>query len=110
MPLPDIVIYTDKVTPCGLPGSQIQISALFIQSFPSVEVGQPSKLLSSWAKYRWGVFDELGIDDFESFYNEKYEVENVRCSKTRSSVMFMPKKENNKFCRKLTKRRCGVTT
>lgn len=47
---------------CGKPGLQVQLSVEFISGQSEEERQQASRvLLSNWAKYRYGVFDEHGF-------------------------------------------------
>ena len=52
---------TIQLAGCGKPGLQIQLSTKFMTD-PSLGMEERSKiLLSNWAKYRYGVFDEHGF-------------------------------------------------
>lgn len=46
---------------CGKPGLQIQLSSKFISKPPVSEEVNSKILLSNWAKFRYGVFDEHGF-------------------------------------------------
>lgn len=98
-------VSSQKVTPCGISGLQIVITDTFIRSFllqyKKGVAAHQMDILKEWAKYRWGVFDERGILGVTQFYNINYELENVRCSRTRESIMFNADISNNQFCGKV---------
>ncbi|CAL4070596.1 unnamed protein product, partial [Meganyctiphanes norvegica] len=54
--------YTKRVGGCGIPGMYIHITPAFILKHPKACQWSPRGLLMvrEWAKFRWGVFDEVG--------------------------------------------------
>ena len=102
---PTSVSFTEKDSPCGIGTHGIELPTQNVSGYEDLI---SKHLVREWAKYRWGVFDEISLED--KFNNRQGVPETVMCPKycqnctnipQETSIMFDPV-VGQRFCTKDT--------